>query len=70
MCEILSVLLLYQPLQVWQAALNGSVPEVLLAPEEPLSVIRPDLILKSLVIWQVHLSHDEALQRIVESQAS
>lgn len=45
MCEILSVLLLYQPLQVWQAALNSGVPEVFLAAEEPLPVIFPDLIL-------------------------
>ena len=45
MCKILSILLLYQPLQVWQAALDRSVPEVFLAPEEPLLVIRLDLIL-------------------------
>ena len=47
MRNILAILLLYQSLQVWQAALDGSVPEVFLAPEEPLSVILPDLILYS-----------------------
>jgi hypothetical protein len=36
---------LYQPLQVWQATLNGSVPEVFLTPEEPFSVICTNLIL-------------------------
>lgn len=57
----------YQSLQLWQVALDGGVPEVLLAAEEPLAIHFSQFALEgSVVTGHIHLAHDKTLEGPME----